>query len=59
MDYRIWICKETVGITGHRTFKKIKMVPRTEAVLEEIENMNVVRRFNDPFNSSIEMVIIK
>lgn len=58
MNYMITIAKETVGLTGYRTYKKIETLPRHIA-LKKIEGKEIIRRFPNPFDASIEIVVVK
>lgn len=58
MNYMITIARETIGLTGYRTFEKIETVPRDEG-LRKLSGMNIKRRFPDSFNSSIEIVVVE
>ena len=54
----ITIVKETVGLTGYRTYKKIETLPKHIA-LKKIEGKEIIRRFPNPFDASIEIVVVK
>lgn len=58
MNYMIEICRETISLTGYKTIQRIVMLPRHKA-LKILENETIIRRFNSPFNSSIEVVVIQ
>lgn len=58
MNFMITIAKEVVGIGGYTTIEKIETISRGKA-LKKIENMTIVRRYPNPFNSSIEIVVVE
>lgn len=58
MNYCVRIAREVIGITGHKTIEYVDFGERDE-MLKKIESMEVVRRFTDPFNSSVEVVVVK
>lgn len=54
------IAKEVIGVGGHKTIEYIeKCLPRTKETESLIKTLNVVRIFQDPFNASIDIVVIK
>lgn len=58
MNYWMRIGRFVIGITGYRTFETIECVPYDEG-LKLIEGKTVVKRWNDPLNSSIKVVVIE
>lgn len=58
MNFMITIAREAIGVTGYTTIEKIETISRAKA-LEKLENMTIVRRFPNPFNSSIEIVVVE
>ena len=58
MNYWITIAKEAETLTGYRTYEKIETLPREEA-LKKLVGVEIVRRFANPFDHTIEIVIIK
>lgn len=58
MNFMITIAREKVGLTGYKTIEKLETVSR-DAGLEKLEKMEIVRRFTNPFNASIEIVVVR
>ena len=58
MNYYIRIAREVIGITGYKTIEYVDFGERYE-MLKKVEDMEVIRRFPDPFNSSVEVVVVK
>ena len=58
MNFWITIARETVGVTGYRTIKKLETLPR-DAAIKKLEGKQIVRRFENPFDASVEIVVIK
>lgn len=58
MNFSIAIYKEATGLTGYKTIKRIAFVTRDEGITM-LESAEIVRRYNSPFDSSVECVVIK
>lgn len=58
MNYMITIARDVLGLTGHRTIEKLETLPRDKA-LDKLAGMEIKRRFANPFNASIEIVVIE
>lgn len=58
MNFMITIAREAVGVTGHETIEKIETLSKYEAE-EKLSGMKIKRRFKNPFNSSIEIVVVE
>ena len=52
------IARYVIGITGYKTLDTIKIVPYQKGI-KMIHNMNVIKSFDDPFDHSINIVVIK
>jgi len=57
MNYWITLAVEVDGLTGYRTIKHLTTVPR-DAGLKMLEGKEIIRRFKNPFDSSVEVVVI-
>ena len=60
MNYTINIAREVIGATGHKTIEFVqKGLHRTAETEAMIAGMDVIRRYDDPFNASTEIVVIR
>lgn len=57
MNKWITIAKEAVSIDGYKTFAPIETLERDKAI-KKLDGKTIIRRFTNPFDSSVEIVII-
>ena len=57
MNKWITIARETISMTGYKTIAHIETLERDKA-LKKLEGKTIIRRFTNPFDSSIEVVVI-